>query len=428
MGTERAPRAAFVVLVVLLTARPALAEKPTPPPPPDESKTEEVRVRGSKADALKRNSGSGTTITEKEIKQAAPENLGEMFRRVPGLQVRQEDGMGLRLNIGVRGLAPQRSRLLLIEEDGVPVVVSPYGEPELYYMPPVERVQNVELLKGSDVLRHGPQTVGAIIKLRTWEPTEKRSWYVAGTGGSLGFGEALARYSDTHNGVGYMVQAFHKGGDGYRNMGFYSTDAIGKVRFAVSRKGEVRVKLGFHNEHARTTYTGLTQAMYLKDPRQDTVAPDDHFDIRRIEAAIAHEHRATSKARLTTTLFAYQMDTGLRLQSFERSRSRRRGLRHAFPDPTGAVLPATRRACADRKYDVAGVSTELEHPLRNRARGPQAGHCGACAASSRARAASCSPARLPRRATAGDLQTDDTTRIGGLGAWIQDQDRIQRSS
>ncbi len=419
MGTERAARLFVAVAVVgstLLGARSARSAEPTEAPSADDSKAEEVRVRGNKADRLKRSSGSGTVITEKEIKQAQPENLGEMLRRVPGLQVRQEDAMGLRLNIGVRGLAPQRSRLILIEEDGVPVVVSPYGEPELYYMPAVERVQNVELLKGSDVLRHGPQTVGAIVRLRTWEPTEKRSWYVAGSAGSLGFGQALARYSDTHNGVGYMLQAFHKGGDGYRNMGFYSTDAIGKVRFAVSNKGEIRVKLGFHNEHARTTYTGLTQSMYRKDPRQDTVAPDDYFDIRRIEGSIAHEHRATSKTRLTTTLFAYQMDTGLRLQSFDRQRFP--GVEYArIPDPTGLFFRNSTNL-RNRVYDVAGLSTELEtrfqtgsvdHKLAVGLRGI---------------------GEITRRqlfagdfanAKAGALQTDDTTRIAGLGTWVQDQ-------
>lgn len=417
MATESATRAVLTIVCgfTLLSARGARAEEPTKKAA-ENAETEEVRVRGSKADSLKRNSGSGTVITEKEIKQAQPENLGEMLRRVPGLQVRQEDAMGLRLNIGVRGLAPQRSRLILIEEDGVPVVVSPYGEPELYYMPPVERVQNVELLKGSDVLRHGPQTVGAIVRLRTWEPTEKRSWYVTGTAGSLGFGEALARYSDTHNGVGYMVQAFHKGGDGYRNMGFYSTDAIAKVRFAVSRQGELRLKLGFHNENARTTYTGLTESMFRKDPRQDTVAPDDFFGIRRVEGSIAHEHRATSKTRLTTTLFAYQMDTGLRLQSFDRSRFP--AVEYArIPDSNGLLFRNTTNL-RNRVYDVAGLSTELETRFETGSVDHKVavGVRGIGESTRRQLYAGSFPT-----ARSGDLQTDDTTRIAALGTWVQDQ-------
>src|SRR6187549_4184416 len=152
------------------------------PEPPDA--VHEVTVRGNKADALKRASGSGTTIGEREIKNAQPESTGELLRRVPGLQLRTEDPMGLRLNLGVRGLSPTRSRLILMEEDGVPVVVSPYGEPELYYTPMVERVQRLDVLKGSDVLSYGPQTVGAVVQLHTFQPTVRDAWYVAHQVGS----------------------------------------------------------------------------------------------------------------------------------------------------------------------------------------------------------------------------------------------------
>ncbi len=120
----------------------------------------EVTVQGNKVDALKRASGSGTTIGQREIRNAQPQSAAELLSRVPGMQVRTEDPMGFRLNLGVRGLSPARSRLILMEEDGVPVVVSPYGEPELYYTPMVERIEHIDVLKGSDVLRYGPQTVG----------------------------------------------------------------------------------------------------------------------------------------------------------------------------------------------------------------------------------------------------------------------------
>lgn len=422
MATESATRASWFLLFFATALVPRLAHAADPPKPdettPDAAteKPDEVRVRGNKADNLKRASGSGTVITEKEIKRAQPENMGELLRRVPGVQVRQEDAMGLRLNIGVRGLSPRRSRLILIEEDGVPVVVSPYGEPELYYMPAVERIQSVDLMKGSDVLRSGPQTVGAIVKLHTWEPTDKRSWHVAGTLGTLGFGEALARYSDTYEGVGYMLQAFHKGGDGYRNMGFYSTDAIGKVRFPVGRKGEVRVKLGFHNEHARTTYTGLTDTLYRQNRRQDTIAPDDYFGIRRLEGAIAHEHRASSSTRLTTTLFAYQMDTNLRLQSFDRTRFP--AVEYArIPDVSGLFFRQTTNL-RNRVYDVAGLSTELETRFATGSVDHKTvvGVRGIGESTRRQLSIGDFPT-----AESGALQTDDTTNIAGLGVWLQDQ-------
>ena len=376
----------------------------------------EVIVTGDKADNLKNNSGSGTTISQKEIQAAQPESSGEILRHVPGVQIRTEDPMGLRLNIGVRGLSPARSRLVLVEEDGVPVVVSPYGEPELYYMTSVERIQKIDVLKGSDVLMHGPQTVGAVVRLHTYEPTDQPEWYVAGTAGSRGYGEGLARYTGTNGDVGYVVQAFHKGGEGYRDMGFQMTDAFAKARFATGAHGDLMAKIGFHDEFARTTYTGLTDELYERNHRADTVAPDDYFAIRRYEATVQHEERLSDHVKLRSGVFAYHMDFDLRLQDFDRARLPSIDYVR-IPDPTGLFFRNT-TSIRDRAYDVGGLTEELE------ARGKIAGIDNKLTAGVRlmddVARRKLSTGQFPK-AQSGDLDTDDQTQIWGLAGWIQDQ-------
>ncbi|HYQ15726.1 MAG TPA: TonB-dependent receptor [Polyangiaceae bacterium] len=416
MAIERAGNAPRAVLIGSVAALGAISSVAHADPEGAPAPPVEVLVTGDKADTLKRGSGSSTAIGQKEIERAQPASSGELLQRVPGIQVRQEDPMGLRLNIGVRGLSPTRSRLVLVEEDGVPVVVSPYGEPELYYMTAVERVQRLEVVKGSDVLRYGPQTVGAAVRLQTWEPTETPNWYVAGTVGSHSFGEGLARFSNTHEGVGYVVQAFHKEGDGFRNMGFRSTDAFAKARFATGNNGQLRVKIAFHDELAKTTYTGLTDLLYRQDPRRDTVAPDDHFAIRRYEASLAHEQQLTPSTVLRTSLFAYHMDLGLRLQDFDRNRLPQIDY-SSVADPTGLFFRST-TSLRDRTYDVAGISAELEKTfvtgsVRHRAL------LGARAMDDVSRR-QLSTGSFPS-AESGDLITDDATRIYGLSAWVEDQ-------
>ena len=376
----------------------------------------EVTVRGNKADALKRASGSGTTIGEREIKNAQPESTGEMLRRVPGLQLRTEDPMGFRLNLGVRGLSPTRSRLILMEEDGVPVVVSPYGEPELYYTPMVERIQRMDVIKGSDVLLYGPQTVGAVVQLHTFEPTVKPAWYVASQVGSRAYGALQARYSGTTGDLGYVAQVVRKSGDGYRNMGFYATDAIGKAVLTNAAVGQLSLKLGFHDDRARTTYTGLTDAMYRDDPRQDTVTPHDFFAVRRYEASLVHEKHFTDQTALRSSLFAYQMQLGQRLQEFDRDPLA--GADYvSVPDPDDLFLKQT-SSLRDRRYDVLGLSSELDHRFQT----GQLVHrlkVGGRAMLDVARR-KVSRGDTPT-AESGLLLTDDTTTILGLSAWFEDQ-------
>src|SRR6478735_7067013 len=423
------------LVVCCLAVRRAAAEEPAAQPPvaaepaaadPATQAVEapeavrEVTVRGNRADALKRASGSGTTIGEHEIKKAQPESAGELLRRVPGLQLRTEDPMGFRLNLGVRGLSPTRSRLILMEEDGVPVVVSPYGEPELYYTPMVERIQRLDVIKGSDVLNAGPQTVGAVVQLHTYEPTVKPAWYVASQVGERAYGALQARYSGTTGEIGYVAQVVRKSGDGYRNMGFYATDAFGKAVLTNAAVGQLSLKLGFHDDRARTTYLGLTDGMYRADPRQDTVTPNDFFAVRRYEASLVHEKHFSDQTALRSTLFGYQMQLGQRLQDFDRSDLG--AVYVSVPDPKALFLKPS-STLRDRTYDVLGLSSELEHRFQT----GQLVHrlkFGARAmldVAHRKLAAGDSPT-----AESGKLLTDDTTTIVGISAWFEDQIAVTR--
>ena len=402
---------------------PARAQSADVPPSDDSGKAKaalEITVQGNKADALKRASGSGTTIGEREIQSTQPESNAELLRRVPGLQVRTEDPMGLRLNLGVRGLSPSRSRLILMEEDGVPVVVSPYGEPELYYTPLVERTQRLDVQKGSDVLRYGPQTVGAVVQLHTFEPTVRPAWYIADQVGSRAYGSLQARFSNTSGAVGYVAQVVRKSGDGYRNMGFYATDAFGKAVLTHAVLGQLSLKLGFHDDRARTTYTGLTDTLYREDPRRDSVTPNDFFAVRRYEVALTHEKHFDDSTALKSSAFAYQMTLGQRLQDFDRHVSP--GVTYQIVDPTGLLLRNT-STLRDRRYYVAGLSSELEHRFQTSTalHRVKLGGRAMLDIAHRRLAAGDTPT-----ADSGEILTDDTTRIFGLSVWVEDQIALSR--
>lgn len=107
--------------------------------------------------------GSVAFIDQETIKNLKPISGNEILRRVPGLHVVDEEGLGMRVNIGIRGLYPDRSRSVLMLEDGVPVALAPYGEPEMYYTPAIDRMAGVEILKGSGQILYGPQTIGGVV-------------------------------------------------------------------------------------------------------------------------------------------------------------------------------------------------------------------------------------------------------------------------
>jgi TonB family protein len=111
-----------------------------------------------------------SVLGREDLATRAAERRRRAAHRARRLNVASEDGMGLRLNIGVRGLDPNRSRKVLVLEDGMPVSLNPYGSPELYYTPPIERMDRVEVVRGSGQILWGPQTIGGVINYITRDP------------------------------------------------------------------------------------------------------------------------------------------------------------------------------------------------------------------------------------------------------------------
>ena len=180
--------------------------------PVDTVKVSEVTILGSEQHSkLSTNiPGSVSKVSAKQIRLLMPVNGNEVFRRVPGLNVVDEEGLGFRANIGIRGLDPDRSRSVLILEDGVPMALAPYGEPELYYTPVMDRMAGVEVLKGSGQIQYGPQTIGGVINYLTADATTTALTTVKLHGGQRGYFSGLASYGSTFGNTGQIVTYLHK--------------------------------------------------------------------------------------------------------------------------------------------------------------------------------------------------------------------------
>ena len=106
-----------------------------------------VDVIGSQNNLLKIPS-SAQLVNDEDLQSSHASTSNEALRKVPGIHVRDEEGLGTRLNIGIRGLNPTRSTKVLLLEDGIPVTFSPYGDNGSYYHPLIERYERIEVLKG----------------------------------------------------------------------------------------------------------------------------------------------------------------------------------------------------------------------------------------------------------------------------------------
>lgn len=61
--------------------------------------------------------GTINILTQEELFDSHVLNVNEALRKIPGVNVRDEEGFGMRPNIGIRGMNPTRSTKTLLLED-----------------------------------------------------------------------------------------------------------------------------------------------------------------------------------------------------------------------------------------------------------------------------------------------------------------------
>ena len=190
------------------TAQEASATESTPVEPKP-LKIPLTEIIGTSPTAMDHIPGSGKVVTSESIQNNHRFTINEALREVPGVHIRDEEGLGIRPNIGIRGLDPTRSRKVHIMEDGVPIMMMPYADPSSYYFPPIFRFDRIEVLKGSGQLMYGPQTIGGVINLITRMPPPTPEGHFQVWGGNLNYLNTHFDYGGTWGKSGYLVDYTH---------------------------------------------------------------------------------------------------------------------------------------------------------------------------------------------------------------------------
>lgn len=252
---------------------------------------------------LEQTAGSFQMIDRETLERARVFNFSEALRKVPGLNVREEEGFGLRPNIGIRGTNPTRSTKVLLLEDGTPLAYAPYGDNASYYHPPIERFDSIEVLKGAGQIEYGPVTVAGVVNYITPQPTEKPTFALKLIGGNRDYFNGDARFSGTFGKTGVLLNVDRKQGEGARdNVRSGLSDFLGKVVQPIGDRNILTAKFSYLKEDSQITYSGLTEAEYRADPRQNPFL-NDRFSAFRQGFSLQHTGVITSKINLTTNFY-----------------------------------------------------------------------------------------------------------------------------
>jgi Fe(3+) dicitrate transport protein len=264
-----------------------------------------VDVIGSGTRSGTESSGSAAVIDGRTLEESRVFNVNEALRKVPGVHVREEEGVGLRPNIGIRGLNPTRSTKTLLLEDGLPLSFAPYGDNASYYHPPIDRYESIEVSKGSQVIRFGPQTAGGVINYITPEPQKE-------FGGLVGLAAGTRGYLNAHvmaTGNGAILDLYRKESDGARdNMHSRLDDLNFKWAGQLNDDHKLVLRATYFKEYSQLTYSGLTQAEYTNLGARYNPFKNDFFDASRTGLSATHEVRLNADTKVLTSVYGAYFD------------------------------------------------------------------------------------------------------------------------
>ena len=265
-----------------------------------------IQVIGSQEDSISKIPGAAVIVSQEQIQQFTPNSTEEILKRVSGVYVKPEEESAIVGNIGMRGISSADYKTLILE-DGVPVAPGLFVGNGRYYNPRIQRMDSIEVLKGSSALRYGPMNIGGVVNYRTKQPKDGAlvdlsigSWDTYKTTVELG-GSSPTKDSN----VGAILSWAKS--DGFMDKSYEMKDAVIKAGTAIGDNQWVGVKFTHYENDANISYRGQFLGEYHAK-KKNNPAPDDWFLTERNSFDINHRWDINPDTELQTLLYWSEMN------------------------------------------------------------------------------------------------------------------------
>lgn len=246
---------------------------------------------------------SEVILLDQTTANLAVNNPRQVFAKVPGVNVWENDGSGLQTNIAVRGLNPNRSWEFNVRQNGYDISSDVAGYPEAYYMPPAEALQRIELVRGSGALQYGMQMGGLLNYVLKSAPTDRKIAVESRqTRGSFGLFNSFNSVGGTVGKVSYYGYYHHRSAEGWRPAnGYHSNTGFASAQWALSTK--VRVGVEFSAlDYSMQQPAGLTDSLFAANPAT-SIRSRNWFNVRWYVPAFTLDWQLAEHSKLNVRTF-----------------------------------------------------------------------------------------------------------------------------
>ena len=232
----------------------------------------------------------------------ASNNARQIFNQIAGLNIFQNDDAGLQLNIGGRGLDPNRTANFNTRQNGYDISADVLGYPESYYTPASEGLEEIQIVRGAASLQYGTQ-FGGLINFITKKPSTKPLEIVTrNTVGSFGLYTNFTSFSGTNGKFSYYSYINYKKGNGFRpNSNFDSKNVFAHLEYNPNEKDMLSLEVTYLDYLAQQA-GGLTDRTFNEDPLQSNRARN-WFKVDWLLYNLKWEHTFNKQTTFSLNLF-----------------------------------------------------------------------------------------------------------------------------
>lgn len=242
-------------------------------------------------------------LVDQSMANLASNNARQIFSQVVGLNIYQNDDAGLQLNIGGRGLDPNRTANFNTRQNGYDISADVLGYPESYYTPASEGIKEIQVVRGAASLQYGTQFGGLInFKMKTPNPNKPFELITRNTVGSYGLYTNFTSVSGTKDKLSYYSYFNYKKGDGFRpNSEFESKNVFAHIGYQFNEKTSLTGELTYLRYLAQQG-GGLSDNMFYADPYQSNRSRN-WFQVDWLLYNLKFAHQFSEKTNFTFNFF-----------------------------------------------------------------------------------------------------------------------------
>ena len=220
-------------------------------------------IEGTSIYAGKKNE---VVLIKQSMANLASNNARQIFSQVTGLNIYQNDDAGLQLNIGGRGLDPNRTSNFNTRQNGYDISADVLGYPESYYTPAAEGLKEIQIIRGAASLQYGTQ-FGGLVNFIMKKPSKIKNLEVIHRN-TFGSNELYTNFTSVSGSIkkfSYLSFINYKQGDGFRrNSGFESINTYNYFKYKINKKIWLSTEFTYLNYIAQQA-GGLSDQMFIED-------------------------------------------------------------------------------------------------------------------------------------------------------------------